>query len=319
MPLRRARVRHLQTLILLGAIVSVPISCQSEPPTAPPVAKQVTATLLRSAVTDEVAGQIDESGQFVFETPRPGERPEITEQRARQLAVAFFKTREKTLRDRLPRDRGGAALSTRLSVCPRAFYAESGYERLPDDLPNEFRRAFGAKWIVGLCSGSEQQVVIAVAAEGTDLRVQSDGTLEEINGGDFEVMGVPLGSRIPALPENGAVSVSAPGFRVKALPALQRRANSRTAFVAEWVFQIERAGLVRGQVTGVQRTVDTLRYGPYAKIGDEQATDESPDFRDFPFVETLRVQTSETTERTWTLRRRSDVPYRVEPIIREQQ
>jgi hypothetical protein len=187
-------------------VLAATVACDAEP--LAPTATSVTPAQLAAAVTGAAADSIDQAGLFLLADRTRKDGTEITEQRARELAIAYWKTIEQELRIRAKRDRGGVPLSASLRLCPRAFYAESGYDPLPPDLPVEMRRGLGPQWLLGLCDGNTQELAISVSSEATDLGVRADGTISILKSGDFWDVGVPPGGRIPAWPENAVVAAA---------------------------------------------------------------------------------------------------------------
>ncbi len=300
-------------LMALGGLAAT-LACAGEP--LAPAASTVTAGQLAAAVTGTVADSIDAAGQFVLADRMRDDGTEITEQRARELAIAYWKTIEQELRIRAKRDRYGVPLSARLRICSRAFYAESGYDSLPTDLPVEMRRGLGPQWLLGLCNGDNQELAISVSSEATDLSVRADGTISILKNGDFWDVGVPVGVRIPAWPENAAVAAAAPGYRVSGVPVLRRRARNQVMFIADWYFPIEQEGEIRGLVSGVSRRVSALQFGIYSSFSDVKVLDAHPDFADESRVEVARVSLGGGNVRLVPITRRADVAFWIEPVVR---
>lgn len=295
-------------------VLAATLACDAEP--LAPAAKTVSATQLAVAVTGAAADSIDAAGQFLLADRTRQDGTEITEQRARELALAYWKTIEQELRIRAKRDRNGVPLSASLQVCPRAFYAESGYDPLPPDLPVEMRRLLGPVWLLGLCNGRMQELAISVSSEATDLGVRADGTISILKSGDFWDVGVPVGARIPAWPENAAVAAAAPGYRVSGVPFLRRRARNQAMFFADWYYPIEQEGEVRGVNSGVRRRVSALLFGVYSSFSDVRVLDADPDFADESRVEVATVSLGGGNVRQVPITRRADVAFWIEPIVR---
>ena len=200
------------SLLALGA-------CTDRPPTAP---KRVSDSQVRAAVTAQVASSLDESGQFKFPPTAIGD---INAEHARRLAEAYWKTYSSAIRPGAAWDRD-APVAPDLKSCGRVYLAESAYEALPADTPSEFRRSNGSQWLVRFCSGSEQQLVIAVAADANDLVIGRDGRIMNARGGDFLSVGVYAGATVPMDPETAVVEAAREvGARVAGLPVLRRQAQ----------------------------------------------------------------------------------------------
>lgn len=297
----------------LGALAAT-LACDAEP--LGPAARTVSAAQLAAAVVGAAADSIDAAGRFLLADRTRQDGTEITEQRARELAIAYWKSLEGELRIRAKRDRGGVPLSASLQLCPRAFYAESGYDPLPPDLPAVLRRGLGPQWLLGLCHGTTQELAISVSSEATDLSVRADGTVSILKSGDFWDVGVPVGARIPAWPENAVVAAAAPGYRVSGVPVLRRRARNQVMFIADWYFPIEREGEIRGLDSGVRRRVGALQFGIYSSFSDVRVLDANPDFADESRVEVATVSLGGGNVSQVPITRRADVPFWIEPIVR---
>ena len=295
-------------------VLAATVACDAEP--LAPTATSVTPAQLAAAVTGAAADSIDQAGLFLLADRTRKDGTEITEQRARELAIAYWKTIEQELRMRAKRDRGGVPLSASLRLCPRAFYAESGYDPLPPDLPVEMRRGLGPQWLLGLCDGNTQELAISVSSEATDLGVRADGTISILKSGDFWDVGVPPGGRIPAWPENAVVAAAAPGYRVSGVPVLRRRARNQVMFFADWYFPIEQEGEIRGLVSGVRRRVGALHFGIYSSFSDVRVLDANPDFADESRVEVATVSLGGGSVRQVPITRKADIPFWIEPIVR---
>lgn len=301
---RMAAVSSLAILLVAG--------CRDEP-TRPPFREDD----LREALTASLAASLGSDGRFMFGPDAQG-AGEIGERRARELAVAYWRSYESTLRIARARDRG-APISAHLTTCSRAFYVESAYESLPSAIPREFRRAFGAQWIVGLCSGQEQQVAISVSAEAMDLQIRGDGKLAGVSGGDFFSVGVAPGANLPALPELGAVTTSKlVGRRVATAPVLRRPGSFFSAFYSKWVYGLEAETTVRGVTSGELRSVDRLAFGPATDMRFPQVMASNPAFDAADRIEQLRFFDPNNTLRQFPLTRRADVPAQWEIVRRGQ-
>jgi hypothetical protein len=176
------------TLIAVAALSS----CSDDGPTHP----RVTRSQLVAALTADAADRLDADGQFVFDAPVPdGSAMWVTKAEARQLALAFWNTFETDAREIAADDRG-APIARNVQVCPRTFFAESGYDPIAPEVVRAYRRTFSASLLVGLCDGSEQQVAIAVSVESTDLVLDVNGRVQGVVSGDFLLAGVVRGTSI---------------------------------------------------------------------------------------------------------------------------
>ncbi|MBK7905395.1 MAG: hypothetical protein IPJ78_02420 [Gemmatimonadetes bacterium] len=300
---------HVASATMLATFVG----CTDQPLTAP----RVSASEVLVSVTEDVATQVDASGHFRFAPPPAAEVPQISESRARELASAYWTTFGSGLRSAREKQRG-AGIARTLTVCPRVYLAESAYEPMAPDVPREYRRGFGAQWLVGLCSGSEQQLAIAVSVEAADLTIDSKGVLIGARAGDFRSASVVPGAVLPVSPEVGAVQAARQfGERVAGVPTLRRLGHRFSAFTSVWVFPVERPVVARGRDSGTSRQSGSLAFGINGGMRDPSVLLGNPDFVDESRAEPQLVWT-ENGSREIILMRRVDVPIRWEAVSRGQ-
>jgi hypothetical protein len=296
----------------LGLLLAVVLSCSDDRLVGPPV---VSTDELKAALTEDLSAGLSADGRFVLAEPAPSPTT-VTKERARELIWAYWKRHERTWRYSFDRDRG-APLAANLEMCPWSYYAHSGFDPVESPAPTELRRAWGSKWIFGLCSGAEQQVALAVSDEVTNLKIETSGDIHYVRSGDFFLMAVPIGRNIPAPPEWSAVSTSKKvRARVSGVPILQRRGDLSVPVIADWVFPIETSTLVRGHDSEVERSVSALAFGEYFGRGrvEHVPLDADPEYAAAPRGIRLTAMTSPTTSQTFTILRRLNVPARRELV-----
>ncbi|MBK7908634.1 MAG: hypothetical protein IPJ78_19075 [Gemmatimonadetes bacterium] len=268
-----------------------------------------------AALTPDVAAQLDENGHFVFDAPIGSDVPWITETRARELAAAYWFSFGHDLRVYASNDRG-APVAANLAVCERAHLAESGYDPFPENLHPGYRHAWGASWVVGLCSGSEQQVAIAVSVELTNMVINASGFVDGVQSGDFFSTGVKPGTTIPAAPEYAAVlTANRSKVLVSDIPRLRRLAQHGSPFTAVWTFPLNSSVQIAGLVSGRERSRSYLSVGWWDDERDLRILDANPDDAGEPREETVSFPVNGTPT-TVTITRRADVPVRWEPVAR---
>lgn len=313
--MRQANLKVLkgQLCWVMLPVLCALVACAELSPTAPTVSPDD----VRRSVTPAIAEILSADGEFVFSevAMRAGE---ISGARARELAHAYWRTFERSTRHMASGQRG-VPLAASLSVCPRVFYAPSAYEEFPSELPQEFRRAFGAQWLAGLCHGSEQQVAISIAAGAIDLRLLEDGRIGNARSGDFFMLGVVPGATVPATPELGAVVTARKfGSRVAEVPVLRRPASRLSALDSKWVYRLDRPTDVIGDDSRVVRRSRELTFGFYKGIRNLQVLDENPVFAGTPRQEQVQVPTSGSMMLDFVLTRRADVPARWEVVTKRE-
>lgn len=295
-------------LLLIIALVPFAASCTDEPLTAPTVSQEE----LVAAVTPGLVAGLDENGKFVFAEPSPTDVPWISAGRARQLAVAYVKGYGPAARRYWIEERK-AGVAERLTPCRRVFLAESGYEPFPVNLAREYRRTFGATWIVSFCSGSEQQVAVAVSVESTDLNIDQDGIVVGVKVGDFWAAGVPVGTNFPVEPELGAVDVATMvNARVSALPRYRRLADRYSAFSGIWSYQVESSVRIRGERSGVELDTNVVDFSRWASLRDFRPVMANQDSIGKSRSESFTVSSDGVNFTSVEVFRRVDVPVSLE-------
>ena len=287
-------------------------ACTDKDITAPRVnAKQVI-----SSVTPELAAQLDANGKFAFAAPSGGEVQWITADRARELAVGYWTGYGEGLRRNLsPKRDGGVAEN--LAPCRRVFFAESAYEDFPLDLTRTSRRSYGPSWIVSLCRGNEQQVVIAVSVLSTDLTIDELGIVRGVQSGDFQADAVPVGTTFPLEPELGAVRIAEEtGARVSAMPRYVRQAKRSNAFSGIWRYPLESTVRLRGVLSGRNIDTDLVAFTRWSSMYDLRPVTANPDSASVERSELLTILVNGTTQTVFEIVRRADVPASVEAVTR---
>lgn len=301
--------RAVRWTCTVGAATALALSaCSDEILTAPTVsANQVVAS-----VTPDLAAQLDGDGRFVFGTPAPADVPWITADRARELAVAYVKGYGPAARRYWIEDRD-AGVAEQLRPCRRVFLAESGYDQFPADLLREYRRAFGATWLVSFCSGGEQQVAIAVSVESTDLTIDEGGIVRGVKSGDFWSTGVPVGTQFPVEPELGSVDIAGTvSSRVSALPRYRRLANRYSAFSGIWTYQVESSVQMRGDRSGVDIDTNMVDFSRWTSVRDLRPVMANQDSIGKSRSELFAVSTDGVNWTNVEVFRRVDVPVSLE-------
>lgn len=245
---------------LLSAVIAA--GCLRDVPTEP----RGTLDQLSAALTPAAYAALGADGRFDFPTPVAAGEPMIGESRAKELALAFFKSRGPWIAQssRILDDRAGG-IDSDLAPCGRAYLMESAYEQpLAPEFPENVRWERGAKWIVRLCKGDEQQLAVAIPVRAIALQVAADGGFAP--GTDIPFLcyrGVEEGVLVPPSPEVGAVAVSrALRTRISAPPVLRRirGRGCQADFGAVWHFDLEREVEVRGVESRYPRTISVAGY-----------------------------------------------------------
>ncbi len=308
-PVVVAGVRCKGAMIFLALV----IGCGEGNGTAPP------ARMIRRSVTQNASANLDANGRFQFETGAhaPDEIDAIT---AKSLALAMWKEHAIFLESTITRDRGGAAPHTnQLQSCERAYYARSAYEAGAEAASTPLRKAAGAHWLVGLCYGGTEEVVIAVSANATDARLQGSlGRRANRGEANFFTMGVPVGTTIPFSPESVVdTCAQAFGARVSEVPVLTMRPVPNAPTVALWKVTLDRSVGVRVSRSGRLRSLNTVFVGVvngWQRPGFAAARADTSD-TGVDVVEDGGPGSSSKTR--VSLRRKSDVPLTAELVVAE--
>lgn len=222
---------------MLSAVLVAAGACRGvEPGVAP-----VPPTSAVPFVTADVQGALNASGQFVLQHGAlSATYPEITESRAQQLALGLLRRFGDSWRDMLNHDRGGVVHLASLQPCAHAFYAATPYDSPPEGTHPFVRKVNGPQWLVPLCSGGVEEVLIAVSAYATDAALDSRGRLSQAGLANFFAQGIPLGVTVPISPEYAAEAAShLSGRKVSAVPYLLMRPHPYGGAFAVWQIELE--------------------------------------------------------------------------------
>jgi hypothetical protein len=193
---------------------------------------------LRTSITDELQEAVGENDLFALAQERPGE---ITAANAEQLAVAFWEDFKPWLSPTFQKERGATLHADALKSCGRPMYALSAYTSTPADASTTLKRAMGSHWIVGLCYGRTQELVISVSALATDVRLRATGRtrVENPGRGAFFAAAVPVGASVPPSPEAAVMQVAKLSRRlVTEVPRLAMLPFPVSPFSAVWELHV---------------------------------------------------------------------------------
>jgi hypothetical protein len=289
----------IQSSVFIGLLIAA--SCgQIDAPVIP----RIDPALL----TPEAAQGVNGNGLFVLRGERSGE---ISVDQARTLATAFWRDVGPYISGTIEHDRGGI-VHTQLVPCARSYYVESAYTNVPVEVPINLQKELGAQWLVGMCVGTTEEVVIAVSAMATDASV-SGGRIT-VGQANFFCMGVPVGAEIPAAPENiAAVSANSSAKRVSAVPGLTMRAFPASPTTAVWQVAIEAPAVAIGAVSRSSRPLQTFVAGALNGWGSIAFAAPNPNApNDQSEVIPFQLITGATI--SFTVTRRVDVPKSLELI-----
>ncbi|HEX8208781.1 MAG TPA: hypothetical protein VF584_01245 [Longimicrobium sp.] len=167
------------------------------------------------------------------------------------------------------------------------YFVHTPYQLFPEGYHRAFRRAFGPFYLFTLGTGREPEVLIAVSAYTTDVRIDTDGKLgmPRQSGMEFVTSGVAGdGPGSLVAPEEAVVRVGrATGARVKEVPDLVMLNIPLGPMNAAWKLSLDRAVRVRTTAGSEARTVSTIYLAPVVgRLLIPAAVQSS--YQDFPAV-----------------------------------
>ena len=233
-PTVRARLATLLALGLTGT------SCATEPTSGPLVWSSV-----RQSVVGQALAALDSADRFVL-TAEPQTSVEISESRARELALGWVNSLAPFVRGYLERQRRASVDVSDLRPCGRTYYAQSPYVIRTDAAPLWVLRPYAAWWIVTLCTGGgEPQVSLAVSTLNQHLEL-NDGLLRistTAAGNEFVYMGIPVRwGELVISPEEAVQELATlSGRRVALPPRLVIRGDGPVPNLAQWELTLDTA------------------------------------------------------------------------------
>lgn len=228
------------------AVLVVVSGCERAPTASP------TALLpgdLRPYTTDSLFAQLTPDGRFVLPPPTQEIYPQVTPERAAEIALAWARTFGPHHRGELERQHGRRIDLNVLRVGSPAYYATAAYEPVPPDLHPGRRNAFGPSYLLYLVSSDGTPVLTVGVAAFTEARVEN-GTLNYPmrHGRDVVAEGVSQddGFSLPVSPEEAArIASSASGARAARVPELVMPHRDFAPQYARWKVILDRPVTVR--------------------------------------------------------------------------
>lgn len=268
----RAAARGIRTARAVLAVLLGSVGCDGNPtsPTgdnSPLPSPAIVPTVSASFLAGAALANLGLDGKFArTAVPLPAVYPSLTSHQAESLAVAYWQKYGGVLAPFRADERGGAINSSVLSLCATAVLAESSYEAAPDSSSLSFRAHWGPRWIMVLCDGSTEVVVVSVAAFATALVGSASHPWLLDDGGLLTAMitthGIPVGVRYPLSTEEAAYRVaSATGHLVDSIPRLFVGRPPFSTWGTLWSVHLKDTVDVRGTSTGRLRARSWLWYG----------------------------------------------------------
>ncbi|HEX2076535.1 MAG TPA: hypothetical protein VHG08_02465 [Longimicrobium sp.] len=224
------------------------------------------------SITEAVAGSAEANlspdGLFQLAPPLNAAHPQLTPERAVELANADLRVFGPNLLPYLERTHGAPIALDHLTPSPRVYYAVSPWQPLPATADLAVRQARGPFFLVTYVGPDGKPVLSsAVPAYATSVRFRRDGTYDpqSILSG-FYVVGISRewNASLPISPEDAVVAAaSATGLRVREVPELVLPGVGYKPQWSRWRVRLERPASLR-RATGSQDEVrtDELFVGP---------------------------------------------------------
>lgn len=254
-----------RTLLVSGIAIAT-WSCDG-PPSAP---QPLHPGDVKAFVTAGLAAELTPEGRFPPRAPDPEPYPQISRERAAEIAVAWTRTYGKFFRPTLERSYGGRIDFDALQIVSPVWYAASVYEAVPVDAPRGFRNAFGPHYLLYLGVGGRPVLGVSVAAFA-ESSINSDGQLVDPPESGSEVIAYGVhpgwGFSMPVSAEQ-AVRIAAleSGGRASSAPELINPHRDYHPYHARWRVPLDRPIVVRPASGGGSRSTRELYVGAHGEI-----------------------------------------------------
>jgi hypothetical protein len=234
-----------------------------------------TSTLVRDRevqgyVAGEALGALDPTGKFSGASLATASVP-IDREAAIALAMAFIRSFGPSLDAAWERRRGAPIDLSALRAVERVFLAATPYEPFPEGFHPAFRRGYGPYYLVPLGSGGDPELLVAVSALASDVRIDEHGMLElpPLGGAHFLAYALPtdLDDYAVVSPEEAVVLIGrSTGARTVRVPELVLLGDGQSPFSASWRLRLDRSveAAVRG---GGRRQTEEVFVGPAGHHG----------------------------------------------------
>jgi hypothetical protein len=262
---------------------------------------------MRTFLTAELASQLTPEGRLPLTGPEPEPYPQITRERAAELAIAWARTYGRYFRPYLERDHARSIDFNALEVVSPVWYAASVYEPVPPEAHPAYRHAFGPHYLLYLGKGDEPVLGVSVAAFARSS-IDPSGTLVDPpdSGNEVIAYGVPpgWGFSLPVSAEQAVrIAAEASGARVAEAPQMMNPDRDHHPYWARWKVSLDRAVTVRPRSGAPARATRELYVGRRGVVELPLVVQQDVSDR-FP----LQAGGS------FSLRRRADRPLLFEPV-----
>jgi hypothetical protein len=248
--------------LLVMALSSFALGCAERPPVEP---QPLHPDDVRLYLTDQASTSLDASGRFVLPDPPEEAYPQISPERAGELAVVFASTYGPMVRSHLERQHRRPIDFGALRVGSPVYYAASPYEPVPPHFSPGMRNVHGPQYLLYLVYPDGTPVLSVNVAAFTEAWIE-EGQIRfpTWHGGDFGAAGIPAGDgfQLPVSPEQAARLASRhTGASVAGAPEFLLAPFPYTALHSRWRIRLDRPVEVRLRTTGEARAIRELYVG----------------------------------------------------------
>lgn len=260
----RSRTSGSCIFSLLG--LAVLAACE-DPPSAP---QPLHPGDIRAFVTADLAVQLTDDGRFPFAGPAQEPYPQISREKAAEIAVAWARTYGRFFRPTLERSHGRPIDFDALQVISPVWYAAAVYEAVPATAPRGFRNAFGPHYLLYLGVADQPVLGVSVAAFA-ESSINPDGLLVDPPESGNEVIAYGVhpgwGFSLPVSAEQ-AVRIAAleSGARASSAPELINPHRDYHPYHALWRVSLDRTVVVRPPSGGASRSTGELYVGAHGEL-----------------------------------------------------
>ncbi|HEX2722960.1 MAG TPA: hypothetical protein VHM24_08580 [Gemmatimonadaceae bacterium] len=171
------------------------------------------------------------------------------------MAEAYIRTFGKYFQETWQEQRGEALTLAKLRAS-RVAFASTPYEPLPKNVHPGLRKAFGSYYLVWFTEDGDPSLLLAVAANNGDVKIDSDGQLllPKLSGGEFRGQGIPRSQSagaarrfMPLTPEQAVITLGqASGAKIREVPELVLLEISNAPVTAAWRLVLDRRIPIEG-------------------------------------------------------------------------
>ena len=315
----RVRAPAVLTTLLTAAM----LGCQDSTPNSS--GRPLTFGEVRAHVVGEAAAGLQPNGEFSLRGAGQGE---LSSAQAITLAEHWPLAFGQQKLGRLQKEHGDTIELASLRACGRTYYARTAVEPLPKEVVEAapaIQRVFGGHWLVTLCSQTGvPQIILAVAALSTDLRIENGQIVAPTHGQGnwFHSEGIRLGIGFDMLEQPERLvqrAGTATGRRIVTVPDLVTPLpRDASPMHPRWLFTIDAPIGVRSRAGQTQ----AIALATWRRPGNEEFEYQIPLAQQpkeiiihYPDPATLRDPDVPIGALTSRAHRRTDTPTAFETVV----